>query len=158
MILPLLSMEARAISAVRAGHTKCSIGFWLESQKLLLGTETLGVYFGNGTCLPSFLVGYEMTLQSFQKAKALEAAQLLVPHYGLLSGDTARAFLEKSEEVTVFTAWEIRRRLEAGAREETILQELTTTFYAPHVEPVYPRAAFLLNTSIMIRLIRKEYE
>lgn len=74
------------------GHTKCSIGFWLEEQRLLLGTETLGVYFGNGTCLPSFLVGYEMTLQSFRKAKALEAEQLLVPHYGLLRGTLPEAF------------------------------------------------------------------
>lgn len=140
------------------GHTRCSIGFWLEEQKLLLGTETLGVYFGNGTCLPSFLVSYELTLRSFQRAKALGAAQLLVPHYGLLCGDAAKDFLEKSGEVTVFTASEIRRQLEAGVGEETILQELTAAFYGPHVEPVYPRDAFLLNTSIMIRLIRKEFE
>ena len=138
------------------GHTRCSVGFWLEEQRLLLGTETLGVYFGNGTCLPSFLVGYEWTLQSFQKAKALGAEQLLVPHYGLLCGNAVNNFLEESEKVTVFTASQIRRQLEAGAGEETILQELTAAFYAPHVEPVYPRDAFLLNTTIMIRLIQKE--
>ena len=34
------------------GHTKCSMGFYLRDHTLLLGSETLGVYFGNGTYLP----------------------------------------------------------------------------------------------------------
>ena len=31
------------------GHTKCSVGYYLEENNLLLGVETLGVYFGNNT-------------------------------------------------------------------------------------------------------------
>lgn len=138
------------------GHTKCSIGFYLSEQKLLLGTETLGVCFGKGTYLPSFLVGYEMTLSSFQKAKALDIEGILLPHYGLVGTAEAKAYLQKSEEVTVYTANKVQELLKAGHSEQEILDYFTERFYLPHVAPVYPRDAFLLNTSIMIRLVSKE--
>lgn len=138
------------------GHTRCSVGYWLASHQLLLSTETLGVRFDNGTCLPSFLVGYQMTLQSFRKAKELQPRQILLPHLGLLC-DQAGAFLNDSENVTVAAADLIRHLLAQGMDEDAVLEQLTQTLYLPHVEPVYPRDAFLLNTGIMIRLIKTEF-
>lgn len=139
------------------GHTRCSMGFWLEEERLLLGTETLGVLLEDGTCLPSFLVGYAQTLSSLEKAETLGAETLLVPHYGPIRGAAVKQYLSNAKAVTVETAEIIRRLLEAGAGEEQVLQALTRQYYGPHVQPVYPRDAFCLNTSIMIRLIRKEY-
>jgi len=49
------------------GHTKCSVGYYLAENQLLLATETLGVYCGAGEFLPSFLVGCQMSLDSIQK-------------------------------------------------------------------------------------------
>lgn len=138
------------------GHTKCSIGFYLPKHKLLLGTETLGVCFGKGTYLPSFLVGYDMALNSFQTAKALEPEAILLPHYGLVRGQEAQEYLQKSEEVTVYTAKKIRELFAAGYSEQKILDFFTERFYQPHVAPVYPLDAFLLNTRIMIRLVWEE--
>ena len=43
------------------GHTRCSVGFYLAENKMLLGSETLGVYGGDGIVVPSCLVGYQMT-------------------------------------------------------------------------------------------------
>jgi glyoxylase-like metal-dependent hydrolase (beta-lactamase superfamily II) len=138
------------------GHTKCSIGFYLERERLLLGSETLGVYFGQETYLPSFLVGYQMTLASFQKAKALDVEQILVPHYGVIQGEEADAYLRRSEEITRHTAQRIRELSRSGCSEEAIFEDCTRRFYHPHVVPTYPPEAFKLNTGIMIRLVLTE--
>ncbi|MBE6039192.1 MAG: MBL fold metallo-hydrolase, partial [Anaerofustis stercorihominis] len=67
------------------GHTKCSVGFYLKEYKILLATETLGVYDGDKMIVPSFLVGYDMALQSIDKALNLDINGILAPHYGMLS-------------------------------------------------------------------------
>jgi glyoxylase-like metal-dependent hydrolase (beta-lactamase superfamily II) len=138
------------------GHTKCSMGFYCREQKLLLGTETLGVFFGNDTYLPSFLVGYEMTLASFAKAKTLEMERMVIPHYGAVGKAAAADYLKKGEAVTVETAKQIRDLLRQRKNREEILELFTRTQFPPHVAPVYPLDAFLLNTGIMIRQVEKE--
>lgn len=148
--------DLRFLVVALPGHTKCSIGFYLAEKKLLLGSETLGVYFGQGTYLPSCLVGYQMTLESFQRARKLEIAGILLPHYGPVYGELAKAYLENSQRVTVETAQTILAMLGAGSSKEEILEHFTETVYSDNVKPVYPVDAFRLNTGIMIDLIAKE--
>lgn len=138
------------------GHTKCSIGFFLAENRLLLGTETLGVYVGKEPYLPSYLVGYQLTMESFQKAMSLGADSILIPHYGVVSGQEAQKYLQQSEQAAALTASIIKSALETGQTHEEILQVLTQRFYQSHIEPVYRRDAFELNTTIMIRLIEAE--
>lgn len=138
------------------GHTKCSIGFYLEACGLLLSTETLGVYFGNDTYMPSYLVGYQMTMDSFEKAKSLAIGRILVPHYGLIEGEEAKGFLEKSEQASRAFAAALTEIFAAGGSDEDALDYCREHIYLEHVRPTYPIDAFLLNSSIMIELIRKE--
>lgn len=42
------------------GHTKCSVGFYCPEEKLLLSSETLGVYDGRDRIVPAFLVGVKI--------------------------------------------------------------------------------------------------
>lgn len=139
------------------GHTKCSVGYWLPEQKLLLSTETLGVYFGEGICLPSCLVGYQLALDSFRKAAQLDIKQLLLPHYGLLKDRSAPAYLEIAKRATRQTAEDIRRRLLSGRSREEIIAGLEAETYTDTVALTYPIDAFRLNTGIMIDLIRREF-
>jgi len=138
------------------GHTKCSIGFYLEENRLLLATETLGVYFGMDTYMPSYLVGYQMTLDSFARAKRLDIESLLIPHYGLVTGEEAKGFLENSEKTARHFAQKLREIFAAGGSEEDAMAYCREHIYLEHVRPLYPIDAFNLNTSIMIGLIRKE--
>ena len=138
------------------GHTKCSIGFYLEEAGLLLSTETLGVYFGDDTYMPSYLVGYQMTMDSFAKAKQLKIDKILVPHYGLIEGEEAKGFLDKSEQASHAFAAALTKIFAAGGSDEDALDYCREHIYLEHVRPTYPIDAFLLNSSIMIGLIRKE--
>lgn len=138
------------------GHTKCSVGYHLAENKLLLGTETLGVYFGNNTYLPSFLVGYQATLDAFHKVKLLDVESMLLPHYGVVDGDALRTYLRASEAVTRSTAQTILSMFRQDKTEEEILAYLKEKDYLDHVKPLYPIDAFLMNTRIMIEQVRKE--
>lgn len=138
------------------GHTKCSVGFYLEENKLLLNSETLGVYFGNETILPICLVGYEMSLDSFKRAKELDIENMLVPHYGLLNKQETEFFLENSEKVLKKTAEHVVEIFEKGGTSDDALKFFEENFYTDLIRPTYPIDAFLLNTGIMIELIKKE--
>lgn len=138
------------------GHTKCSVGYYLEENRLLLASESLGVYGGNGIYLPSFLVGYRMTLDSIRKADALEIEQMVIPHFGSVSGEEARDYLANGEKTARQCAQMILDQLALGKTTEEILEYLTDVLYTEAVRPGYPFAAFRMNTEIMINLIRKE--
>lgn len=138
------------------GHTKCSIGFYLRENKLLLSAETLGVYSGEGCYLPSYLVGYGMTLESFERARALDIDSVLLPHYGLIGRDEAKKFLTESEKVTRDTAERIKNILENGGSSEDAIADFKERFYKGNVKIIYPVDAFNLNTSITVELVRRE--
>lgn len=138
------------------GHTRCSVAFYMEENKLLLGSETLGVYFGGDAFLPFYLVGYKMTLDAFQKIKQYDIQRVLFPHYGVVEGAQARMFLEKFEEHAREIAGKIKEILEKGGSTEDALAYYEETYYTENVKPTYPIDAFHLNTSIMIELIKKE--
>ena len=138
------------------GHTKCSVGYYLAENQLLLGAETLGIYFGEGVYHPSFLVGYAMTLDSIRKAKSLPIRELLIPHYGPVSGEEAREYLAGGEKTARRSAERILSQLSQGKTTEEILEYLTELLYTDRVKSAYPYDAFRMNTEIMINLIRKE--
>lgn len=138
------------------GHTKDSIAFYLQEKKFLLGSETLGVYFGEGTYLPFFLVGYQMSLDSFEKVKAMDIDYMLLPHYGVVDQKGTQHFLRKAEESFRDTAEKIVAIFKAGGTVEDGIEYYKERFYKDNVKPTYPVNAFRLNTSIMVGLIQKE--
>lgn len=138
------------------GHTKCSIGFYLNEKKFLLGSETIGVYFGGDSFLPFYLVGYKMTLDSFAKVKQLELDSMLLPHHGVIDKEQTPIFIEKFEKCVVDIAEKIKSILESGGSTQDVLDYYEKTYYTDNVKPTYPIDAFHLNTSIMIELVKKE--
>ena len=138
------------------GHTKCSVGFYLAENQLLLGTETLGVFTGSEKIIPSYLVGYDLTLKSFEKANKLNIKNILVPHFGLLTTEESRFYLEKGKENAIETAKEILESLQNQKSKEEILNQFKAKYYDEKVKSIYPVDAMELNTNIMINLIEKE--
>lgn len=100
------------------GHTKDSIAFYLQEKKLLLGSETLGVYFGEDTYLPFFLVGYQMSMDSFEKVKSMDIDYMLLPHYGVVDKEETKRFLKNSEWTFRDTAEKIVALYQAGGTVE----------------------------------------
>ncbi len=138
------------------GHTRCSVGFYLIEKKLLLSTETLGIYAGNGIILPSFLVGYEMTLDSIKKVENMDVENILVPHYGLLDREHTVVFLKKAKEVAHMTAEDFSARIKNGQTDNELIEYFKSIYYHDYIKVIYPIDAIELNTSCMINLIKRE--
>lgn len=138
------------------GHTKCSVGFYLAENQLLLGTESLGVFTGSEKIIPSYLAGYDLTLKSFEKANKLNIKNILVPHFGLLTTEESRFYLEKGKENAIETAKEILESLRNQKSKEEILNQFKAKYYDEKVKSIYPVDAMELNTNIMINLVEKE--
>lgn len=138
------------------GHTKCSVGFYLLENKLLLSSETLGIYAGNEIILPSFLVGYEMTLNSIEKVEKLDVENILIPHYGLLDREHTKIFLQNAKKVARFTAEDFSARIKNGATDKELIEYFKSMYYHDYIKIIYPIDAIELNTSCMINLIRRE--
>ena len=98
------------------GHTKCSIGFYLAAQKLLIAPESIGIFDGEQTIMPSYLVGYQMALDSIDRVKALEVERILFPHFGLADPEKTAYFLSVARECAVSSANKIVEILQAGGK------------------------------------------
>lgn len=138
------------------GHTKCSIGFYEVNEKLLLSSETLGIYHGSGI-LPISLTGFNDTLNSIAKLKTLDIEHLLVPHLGQIDREASKHYLsivdsefQKAKELIISS-------LKAGVEKEEIIEEFGRTFAGGEIQDIYPPDASHLNTSLMIDLIKREF-
>lgn len=138
------------------GHTRCSVGFYLEENKLLLNSETIGVYDGNSMVVPSYLIGYETTLESISKVEALEIENVLMPHFGLLDKEQTARYLKLARKAAVDTAAFIKAELRKGSGNREIIEKMKERFYYGYIKTIYPINAMELNSDIMINLIKKE--
>ena len=138
------------------GHTKCSVGFYLEQDELLLATETLGVFTGSEKIIPSYLVGYDLTLKSFEKIEKFKIKNILVPHHGLLTEEESAFYLKYGKLNAIQTATQISQSLKNGVPKTEILEQFKEKYYDEKVREIYPIDAMELNTNIMINLIEKE--
>ena len=123
------------------GHTKCSVGYYLASEKLLLGTETLGVYDGGDIVFPSYLVGYRTALDSITKAEKMDIERIVLPHYGLLEQYRTAWYLAQCRKNAMETADGIARILKNGGAYGEAVRFFREKFYHGNVPSIYPEDA-----------------
>ena len=103
------------------GHTRCSIGYYCHEEKLLLGSETTGVYVGDGVVMPLFLIGYKLTLESIAKMEALDIDYVLSPHYGILDAEQTKMYLKNAKNTTLEVVDNIKQILQnSGDKEKAV--------------------------------------
>lgn len=147
-------MEFEVISL--PGHTRCCVGYYLEKEALLLSNETLGVYDGKKTIVPSYLVSYSDTLSSIEKIEKRRVAAIIAPHLGLLSKAQTEVFLRNMRSAAQSAAEELLAVIKDGCSDEMIIERFKRKYWHGYIKEIYPEDAVTLNTSIMIGLIRKE--
>jgi glyoxylase-like metal-dependent hydrolase (beta-lactamase superfamily II) len=147
-------MEFRVINL--PGHTRCCVGFYCEKEGLLLAAETLGVYDGEKTVMPIYLVSYCDTISSIEKIEKLNITKVLAPHYGLLNAAQTEFYLKNMKPGAGQTAQEILDSIKNGLSDEEIIKQYKNKYWQGYMKEIYPVDAIELNTSIMIRLIKTE--
>lgn len=138
------------------GHTNCSIGFYCKEKKLLLSSETLGVYDGKELILPAYLVSVEKSLSSIDRVLKLDIDYILAPHFGLLTKEQTEFFLRNMKDASLNTAEDIKQRLLNKETPEEIFEVYKDKYWRGYFREIYPIEAMKLNTSIMIKLVASE--
>ena len=138
------------------GHTKCSFGFYNKKEKILLSCETIGVFDGKNTVVPSYLVGTEMTFNSISRVKELDIENILLPHFGLLNKEQTKIYLKEAEKSAKETFNEIANILKSGKTKDDAIKFFLDKFYKDEIIKIYPKDAIELNTNIMVNLIERE--
>ena len=138
------------------GHTNCSIGFYCKEKKLLLSSETLGVYDGKELILPAYLVSVEKSLSSIDRVLKLDIDYILAPHFGLLTKEKTEFFLGNMKDASLNTAEDIKQRLLNKETPEEIFEMYKDKYWRGYFREIYPVEAMKLNTSIMIKLVASE--
>ena len=138
------------------GHTKCSVGFYLAENKMLISTETIGIFAGDGIIFPSYLVGYRMALDSIERVEKMDIENILLPHYGLLDKELTRFYLDNAKKNAVETAEEMVAIMKNGGTKEEAAQFFKDKYYKGSVKTIYPKDALDLNTEIMVNLLERE--
>lgn len=138
------------------GHTMDCISFWCESEKLLISAETIGYPLLPEKVSPTFLVGYEMTIDSIRRLRALGAEKQLVSHLGLVDKPFIIEFMEKSEIWMEKTKDMILAAHAEGCSTEEIQLRLKNEFYKGEIIPLQPEKAYDLNSYYMVNMIIRE--
>ena len=138
------------------GHTRCCVAFYFEKEGLLLSNETLGVYDGEKTIVPSCLVSYSDTIASMEKIEQLNISSIVAPHLGLLNKTQTEFFLKNMKSSLQNESLNILDSMKNGLSNEEILAQFKEKFWHGYIKEIYPEDAAELNTSITIRLIRNE--
>lgn len=138
------------------GHTKDSIGFYDEQEKFLLSCESTGVYVGEDEMVPQYLVGYQVTLDSMDKAIALDVQYMILSHYDMIVGDRCSKLLRRAREMAVIGAEEVLEAYKEGKTEKEIIDVVKARYYTDYARKIQPEAAFEENVKYMIPMIISE--
>lgn len=137
------------------GHTRCSVGYYCAEHRLLIATESLGVYDGAEGIVPSYLVSYEDVLHSIERVESLDIGAILSPHYGLLSREQTDFFLHSARRCAVEGRDFLLGLHKAGKTDEEMFAAFRAKYGNAYICSIYPEAAMRVNTQIMIEMLKR---
>ncbi|MBR5322485.1 MAG: MBL fold metallo-hydrolase [Clostridia bacterium] len=138
------------------GHTRCSVGYYCEKEGLFLSCESIGVYDGEDTILPSYLIGYGASIDSIERVEKLNISSMVIPHFGLLDDKQTQFFLKNMKTAAQGLAQELLVSIKKGYTDEEIIEQFKDKYWHGYIKEISPIDAFKLNASITLQLIRNE--
>ena len=118
-VVRLGGLEVRALET--PGHASHHHVYHWDDN--VFGGDIAGVRIGGGPPIPPFVppeLHVESWLESIAKIRALNAAQLYLPHFGLVTGSIASHLEAVAERVRRWSEW-FRQRMRAGADEAELI-------------------------------------
>lgn len=138
------------------GHTRCCMGYFFEESGTLVSCETLGIYADESMIFPGCLIGYQITLDSIEKALSLGASELLIPHSGYLYGEDIKEYLCASKKATDDCRELIISAHRNGLDFDGIVAEYKKKYYSERIAESYPEHALMANLTAQIPMFINE--
>ena len=140
------------------GHTDCSISFFLEPYRLLITSESTGIFEGmdyvHTPCLKSFMA----SLDSADRCESREPAGICLPHFGMMPEETTDKywdmFRDECRSKTEFV-WEMSSE---GLTEDEMLEKYLDRYWTPLKQMEQPREAFEINSRHILKSLIRELD
>jgi len=141
------------------GHTWDAIGFWFPEEGLLVSNESACILIdGCGdTPIPEFIVSYHGALATIDRFAALNPRHLLVPHFGVVSGDAAGKFLAAARRACEEVADLVLSQYELGLDTEEIAREISRRYHTNEHKEFQSDEAYIVNMRAMIPRLIDEF-
>ena len=141
------------------GHTMCSLSLFEPEDKILLLSESTGVYVDPSWIDVSILTGYRQTLDSIEKCRALGAGALYVSHYGKISDLSPEAYFTLAKNSADAFKDLVLGRWAKGCCDDEVMEACRTEIWKTKVQghEDQPVAAFDANTKAFLNVLRKEF-
>ncbi|HML38685.1 MAG TPA: MBL fold metallo-hydrolase [Bacillota bacterium] len=153
-VIPLGDTEIHIFET--PGHTDCSLTLFLEPEKILFPSETIGVYAGGGRVITGMIKSYRQTVESIEKCRKIDAKYIVSPHYGQVPEHIRKVYWDMALESVAQNRDFVMERVRRGASFDEIMEDYEKAFYDEFVAEEQPKQAFLLNAGYMIRYLIRE--
>jgi len=152
LVLGDLTLEILAVP----GHSSCSVAVYAPEQKAIFASDAGGIPFGDEvfTAANSNFDHYQ---QSLEKMAAREINIYLAEHYGALTGEAGRGFLQKSMAAARTTRAALEQTYaDTGGDAEKTAEKITDYMMARAPADFLPREVIALVAGQMVRFIAKK--
>ena len=139
------------------GHTRCSISFLLLPERIFFVGDAAGILERKGRHKPLFLSSYLQYERSLSTIASVNAEMLGLPHNTPIRGARNVAdYLAGARASMVHAKEDILAALRQSRDFEHIAAEILAREF-PHPTIIGPREAFLINLTVMIKAVFREY-
>ena len=137
------------------GHTRCSLSYYEEKEKMLLASETMGVMDGEGRVLPTCLVGCQMAKDAISRCETLGATAIYSPHQGMLQGEQMKDYWKNAWDTMGKWCRLVEESHQKGMTKEQMV-DLLEEKYFPACAYKQTRKAFRINAGHMVDVMLAE--
>jgi glyoxylase-like metal-dependent hydrolase (beta-lactamase superfamily II) len=138
------------------GHTRDTLSFFIPELELLIISETPGVLFPDGVVYPTYLTGYNDTINSIEKCRRMPYKFLSLPHRGLANEKDANGFFDMARESAATCHDFILSMNEKKLDPEAMIDLFVQKYGSETLFSFQPREAFITNARATIACTLKE--
>ena len=137
------------------GHTRCSVAYFVEPDRVLFMGEASGVPTADGYIQSEFLSDYAAYVDSLGRMGALDPRFICLPHGGVLTGEDAEGYFERSADAARAFRERIEGLLEreSGDEERVVAAIRKEEFEAAKV--LQDEAAYMVNLRAMVSAVAR---
>jgi glyoxylase-like metal-dependent hydrolase (beta-lactamase superfamily II) len=138
------------------GHTKCSIAFLLQPEKILFPGDAVGLIDDKGGIRPLFFSNYACYEKSLKKLARLDAAALAFPHNKFIKG---KERVKKHLNDALIQALGVKNLILKYLKTEQDTAKITEAIYKHEFSNttfIGSRETLMENIEVMVKIIARE--
>lgn len=140
------------------GHTKCSVGYYLEELDLLFMSESVGVKLNSGVHFPGYVTSYSDAIDSIEKFRKLNARYFIVPHSTyIMSLDEIPDFFDTAVKVATELKDKILKYHDSGMSNDEITNQIVEDVADILLANNQTKEAFALNMTNTVKTVVRDF-